>query len=49
MFRVYLVVCNVLEADDRLIEAVECFRTLKNKLSKETSTLDERRQGELGE
>jgi hypothetical protein len=49
MFRVYLAVCNVLEADDCLIEAVECFQTMKNEVLEETSTLEERRQWELGE
>ena len=44
-FLVYRVICDVLEGDGRLTQAIGCFRQLQNEA---TSTHDGRAQWELG-
>lgn len=48
-FHVYRAICEVLEGDDRLAEVIECFRNMKDNLSQEMSTADERSRLEEGE
>ncbi|KAI9571793.1 hypothetical protein HD554DRAFT_1824610 [Boletus coccyginus] len=45
-FVVYRVICDILEEDGRLMEAVECFRQLQNALPEDTGVQDERVQWE---
>ncbi|KAF8550639.1 hypothetical protein OG21DRAFT_1487620 [Imleria badia] len=46
-FVVYRVICEILEGDGRLPEAVECFRQMKIDLPEDTGTQDERAKWEL--
>jgi hypothetical protein len=48
-FRLYRAVCDVLQEDDRVTEAIEYFRKMKDDLLEETHALDDRPQWELGE
>ncbi|KAH0826747.1 hypothetical protein J3R83DRAFT_5154 [Lanmaoa asiatica] len=47
-FAIYRTICNVLEEDGRIKEAIDCFRQMRSELSEDTSTNDERVQWELG-
>jgi hypothetical protein len=47
-FHLYRAVCDALEEDDRVTEAMECFRMMKDELSEETHAFDDRPQWELG-
>ena len=46
-FLVYRVICDILERDDRLTQAIECFRQMQNELPEDTSSHDGRAQWEL--
>ena len=46
-FLVYRVICDILEGDDRLTQAIECFRQMQNELPEDTSSHDGRAQWEL--
>ena len=46
-FLVYCVVCDILERDGRLTEAIECFRQMQNELPEDTGSHDGRAQWEL--
>jgi hypothetical protein len=48
-FHLYRAVYDILEGDDYVTEAIECFRKMKNDLLEETHALDDRPQWELGE
>lgn len=48
-FDTFRTICNVLERDGRVMEAVTCFRRMKSELTEETSRCDERAQWEPGE
>ena len=48
MFLVYRVICDILEGDGRLTQAIECFRQMQNELPEDTNTHDGRAQWELG-
>ena len=45
---VYRVICDILEGDGRVMEAINCFRQMQSELSEETSLHDERAQWEYG-
>ena len=47
-FLVYRVVCDILEGEDRLTQAIECFRQMQNELAEDTGAHDGRAQWELG-
>jgi len=47
-FVVYRVICDILEEDGRLTEAVECFCQLQNALPEETAMHNERVGWERG-
>jgi hypothetical protein len=47
-FRVYQVVCDVFEGENRLAEAMECFRKAQSEMLEDTLTLNDRSQWELG-
>jgi len=47
-FVVYRVICNILERDGRLTEALECFRQMQNELPEDASVHDEQAEWELG-
>jgi hypothetical protein len=47
-FHLYRAVCDVLEEDNHVTQAIKCFRKMKNELS-ETNALDDQPQWELGE
>ena len=47
-FLVYRVVCDILEGDGRLTQAIECFRQMPNDLAENTGAHDGRAQWELG-
>ena len=46
-FLIYRVVCDILEGEDRLTQAIECFRQMQNELAEDTSSHDGRAQWEL--
>ena len=46
-FLVYRVICDILEGDGRLTQAIECFRQMQNELPEDTGSHDERAQWEL--
>ena len=46
---IYRVICNILEGDGRILEAVECLRRMRSELEVDTTINDERAQWELGE
>jgi len=46
-FHLYRVVCDILEEDGRVTEAIECFQKMKNDLLEETHALDDQPQWEL--
>jgi len=46
---VYRVMCDILERDVRLTEALECFRQMQNELAEDAVVRDERAEWELGE
>ena len=46
-FLVYRVICDILEGDNRLTQAIECFRQMRNELPEGTSSHDGRAQWEL--
>ncbi|KAI9571582.1 hypothetical protein HD554DRAFT_2036527 [Boletus coccyginus] len=46
-FVVYRVICDILERDGRLTEAVECFRRMQNELPEDMGVHDERAEWEL--
>jgi len=48
MFIVYHVICDILERDGRLAEAVECFQQMRSELPEDVSVCDERAEWELG-
>jgi len=48
-FHVYRAICEVLESEDRVTEAIEFFQSTKAELSQETTGTDERSQWELSE
>ena len=43
-FAIYRVVCDMLERDSRVMEAIECFRQMQSELSVGTTLHDERVQ-----
>ena len=47
-FVIYHVICNILERDGRVMEAIEYFRQMQSELSVDTSVHDERAQWEYG-
>ena len=47
-FHVYHVICDILEGDGRVTEALECFRQMQDELPEDTSADDGRAQWELG-
>ncbi|KAI9455958.1 hypothetical protein HD554DRAFT_2317618 [Boletus coccyginus] len=47
-FIVYRVICDILERDGRLVEAVECFQQMQNELPEDAGVRDEREKWELG-
>lgn len=47
-FLIYRVVCEVLEENGRLTEAVECFRKMQNDLSDNSGAHGEHAQWEIG-
>ena len=47
-FLVYRVICDILEGDDHLIRAIECFRQMQNVLPEDTTSHDGRAQWQLG-
>ena len=49
MFIVLRVICETLEGEGRLTEAVECFQQIESELREDTGTRDERVQWEHGE
>ena len=46
-FLVYRVISDILEGDDRLTQAIECFRQMQNELPEDTGSHDGRAQWEL--
>jgi hypothetical protein len=40
--------CDMVEGDGRITEAIECFRRMQSELSEDTSMHDERAQWERG-
>ncbi|KAF8548434.1 hypothetical protein OG21DRAFT_1516295 [Imleria badia] len=44
---VYCVICDILEGDGRLTEAIECFQQMQNELSEDMGMQDERAKREL--
>ncbi|KAI9573369.1 hypothetical protein HD554DRAFT_2310612 [Boletus coccyginus] len=46
-FVVYRVICDILERDGRLTEAIECFRQMQNELPGDAGVQDERAKWEL--
>jgi len=46
---VYRVMCDILERDGRLTEALRCFRQMQNELAEDAVVCDERVEWELGE
>ncbi|KAI9456188.1 WD40-repeat-containing domain protein [Boletus coccyginus] len=46
-FIVYRVICNSLERDGRLVEAVECFQQMQSELPEDAGVRDEREKWEL--
>jgi hypothetical protein len=47
-FFIYRVMCDMVEGDGRITEAIECFRRMQSELSEDTSMHDERAQWERG-
>ncbi|KAF8555338.1 hypothetical protein OG21DRAFT_922733 [Imleria badia] len=47
-FGIYQTICDILEGDGHISEAVECFRRMRSELSTDTTIYDERAQWELG-
>ena len=47
-FLVYQAICDVLEKDSRITNAVECFRRMQSELASDKSMHDERAQWEFG-
>ena len=47
-FLVYRVICDILEGNDRLTQAIECFQQMQNDLPEDTGANDGRAQWELG-
>jgi hypothetical protein len=45
---IYRVMCDMVEGDGRITEAIECFRRMQSELSEDTSMHDERAQWERG-
>ncbi|KAH0831382.1 hypothetical protein J3R83DRAFT_14045 [Lanmaoa asiatica] len=48
-FDIYRAICNVLEGDGRVTEAIECFRQMQSELREDTGECDEHTHWELGE
>ena len=48
-FVVYRVICDILERDGRLTDAVECFQQMQSELPEDAGVHDERAEWELGE
>ena len=48
-FDIFRVICDVLEGDGRVMEAIECFQQMQRELGEETSIDNERAQWELSE
>ena len=48
MFIIYRTICEILEEDGRLTEAVEFFQQMQNELREDTDLQDERVQWEHG-
>ena len=48
-FVIYCVICDTLEGDGRVMEAIKIFRQMESELSEDTSMCDERMQWEHGE
>ena len=46
-FLVYRVICEILEEDGRLTQAIECFRQIQSEVPEDTSTHDGRAPWEL--
>ncbi|KAI9456190.1 WD40-repeat-containing domain protein [Boletus coccyginus] len=46
-FIVYRVICDILERDGRLVEAVECFQQMQSELPEDAGVRDEREKWEL--
>ena len=47
-FVIYRVICDMLEGDGCVMEAIDCFRQMQSELSEDTSMHDERVQWERG-
>jgi hypothetical protein len=46
-FGIYRVICNMLEGNNRMAEALESFRQMQSGLQEDTSTPDDRARWEL--
>ena len=46
-FFIYCIICNILEWNGRLMEAVECFQQMLNKPAEDASVSNERVEWEL--
>ncbi|KAH0829008.1 hypothetical protein J3R83DRAFT_2460, partial [Lanmaoa asiatica] len=46
-FDVYRAICDILEEDGRVTEAIECFRRMQRELGEDTGSCDEQAQWEL--
>jgi hypothetical protein len=47
-FVIYRVICDMLEGDNCVMEAIDCFRQMQSELLEDTSLQDERVQWERG-
>ena len=47
-FLIYCVICDMVEGDGRVLEAIECFRQMQSELSEDTSMDNERMKWEHG-
>ena len=47
-FVIYRVICDILEGNGRIVEAIECFRQMQSELSEDMSMHDEQVQWEHG-
>ena len=48
-FHIYRVICDVLERDGRITEAIECFQQMQRELREDMSIRNEKEQWELSE
>lgn len=47
-FIIYSTICDILERDGRIMEAISCFRDMPHELTGDARTDNERAQWELG-